>query len=78
MPRLSRQTGRIYVSIPRKVIRGNPSLWGYMAAVMALVPGGTHDEPQGVPFVPDSGEHLIDILASERIKGSLYSLRLPK
>lgn len=73
MPRLDPSSGEISVEIPREKIKGNPLLWGYVAAVMALK---NHEEPEASPVSAASEDAIIDAVSSERIRDSFYALRL--
>ena len=62
-PELDLERSEVRVRIPSKVLRGNPSLWGYIALAMAADPASAREGRPPLPVPAAPGTAVLGILA---------------
>lgn len=73
-PEVDLDAGTIKVSVPRRLLRGNPAAWGYLVATMSGTPDSLAQQPPR-PEAGETGSPLLGMLGSLDEQRSLVSTR---
>ncbi|MFH1619322.1 MAG: glucodextranase DOMON-like domain-containing protein [bacterium] len=78
-PYCATETGQVNpvvkVSIPRNLLNGNPAFWSYCSLIM---PARGHSVPEGIPEAGTSASPVTDYIAADRVKDTVYSIRISR